>query len=360
MAKVERNRSIAPEEFDWDLYKDGYNGRNLKRNNAVGVKSAKGDKIVVYSHEHYASELLGKYLGSSEAVPQAKDLVVGAIIQISNVRPVSETELILDTVGGGSCRIDLNKEREYLTALNGDAKEFTDFLQNEENLKKYLDTKPVVRVMSKDRVSLWGGHIGRLEQELDACLRYPKHAFAARILETNNGGYIVNINGLECFMPGSQAAPGIIKDFQSLIGKVVPVMPINKIPGKGFVVSYKKYLASIMPNKVREELALDMCVMCTVTGCSKNGVFVQFNDKNGEPTFSGLVYRDEMSSFLEEEFDEGRIINGDMFRCYIHSIDIDGEKVRIVLGDNSIYSSEYQEKKMRLERAKERARKEEL
>lgn len=108
-----------------------------------------------------------------------------------------------------------------------------------------------------------------------------------------------------------------------------------------------------MPKKVTEELSLNMSVFCKVTGCSKNGVFVQFDDKDGEPTFSGLIYRDNMSSFLEEEFDEGRVLVGDKMRAYIHSIDINGDKVRIVLGDMDMSSTEYAEKKAKLSRAKQ-------
>lgn len=339
MGKLKREfKNPENDTFNWDLYSDGYNGRNLARN--TSVQTPKG--TIVYCHEPYAKELFAMYTHNAPVQEvSAKDLIPGATMQVKDVRPVdsndkraTKTEIIIDTVGGGSCRIDLNKEREFvnmysnatpetLAAAFGDA-EFKD---------EFLKKTPVIKVVDKTHVSLWGGHIAQLEAEFARQRYHQTIAYNATVLSTNAGGYIVDVDGLKCFMPGSMAAAGIITDFAALVGKTIPVMVVNYIPDKGFVVSYKKYLSAIMPAKVREELSIDMRVNARVTGLSKNGVFVQFDDKNGEPTFSGLIYRDEMTPHMEDLFNEGNIIAGDSIYSYIHSIDIDGEKVRIVLGD---------------------------
>lgn len=323
--------------FDWSLYENGYNGKNLVKNTKLSVES--NDKIVVYCHERYAEELLGKYLGVESQVPMPKDMIQGNIMKVTNIKPLSKTTIMVDTTGGGSFVIDLNKEKELLKIFDIDSSEtFTDMLRaNEKCIEQVIDTNPYVKVLD-NRVSLWAGHLDEMAAQLEEQLRakVPNTYFNAVIEETNNGGYIVNIGGLKCFMPGSMAAAGIITDFQALLGKTLRVMVVNYIPDKGYVVSYKKYLSTIMPKLVMEQLEVNMRVSAKVTGLSKNGIFVQFNDKDGEPTFSGLIYRDDMSPSMEEMFDEGVYMIGDVLYAFIHSINIEDGKVRIVLGDTTL------------------------
>ena len=68
------------ENFDWDLYENGYNGTNLVINKKV--KSKKGDKI--YCHEKYANDLYKKLNG--EKVPtfiEIKDFTENSASKVS-------------------------------------------------------------------------------------------------------------------------------------------------------------------------------------------------------------------------------------------------------------------------------------
>lgn len=324
--------------FDWSLYENGYNGKNLVKNTKLSVKS--NDKIVVYSHEHYAKELLAKYLGDNSVVPMPKDLIQGNVMKVIDIKPYTKTSIIVDTTGGGSFVVDLNKEKELVKSYEIDSPEtFAEMLrENRECVEQVMSSNPYVKVLD-NRVSLWAGHLDEMAAQLEEQLhaKVPNTYFTATIVDINNGGYIVDIGGLKCFMPGSMAAAGIITDFQSLVGKTLRVMVVNYIPERGYVVSYKKYLSTIMPKLVMEQLEVDMRVNVRVTGLSKNGIFVQFNDKDGEPTFSGLIYRDNMSPSMEEMFDEGDVYTvGDILNAYIHSINVEDGKVRIVLGDTTL------------------------
>lgn len=339
MGKLKREfKNPENDTFNWDLYSDGYNGRNLAKNSSL--TTLKGTKV--YCHEPYAKELLDRYFHNAPAQEvSAKDLIPGALMQVKDVRAVdsekskSKTEIIIDTFGGGSCRIDLNKEREFVDKFDNATPESLAAAFSDEKFRNdFLLTSPAIKVVDKTHVSLWGGHIGKLEEEFARQRYHQTTAYNATVLSTNAGGYIVDIDGLKCFLPGSEAAAGIITDFAALVGKTLPVMVINYIPVKGYVVSYKRYLRAILPAKAREELSIDMRVYAKVTGLSKNGVFVQFNDKAGEPTFIGLIYRDEMTPHMEDLFDDGEIVAGDEMYAYIHSISIEGEDTRIVLGDS--------------------------
>lgn len=58
-----------------------------------------------------------------------------------------------------------------------------------------------------------------------------------------NGGYRVDINGVKCFMPGSFAMPYKLKDYTSLLGKRLTVVPISySAQHDSIVVSHVDYL----------------------------------------------------------------------------------------------------------------------
>ena len=352
MKKAE-NTKVA--EFDWTPYEDGWNGKSLRVNERVKTGES---KTKVYSHENYAQEIFAKYTGGANSAKEHhKDLIVGSALEVSGVRPVNKTSIMVDTFGGGSCVIDLNKEREYIKQFGFNTpEEFVDAIRTPEQQKIYLDSTPTIKVVSKDRVSLWDGYLLTVESELFRAMSEQNTAYQAKIIGTNRGGFICVVSGINCFLPGSMASAGVVTDFDSMIGKTLPVMVINHVKGMGFVVSYKKYLSKVLPNKINDELSYNMEVECRVTGTSKNGIFVAFNDKDGEPVFTGLIYRDYMSSELETEFDKKHVQNGDILRAHILRIDeYDGE-LRINLSDMDVESKEFKQKQARLKKQREEAK----
>lgn len=352
---MEKSNLKSTFDFDWAPYEDGWNGRTLRVNRSVKT----GDKKTkVYSHESYAQDLLGKYThGANTEKEQHKDLILGTTLEVSGVRPVGRTTIMVDTYGGGSCVVDMNKEREYIKQFGCDDPEtFVSSLVSEEQQQAYIATCPAIKVVSKDRVSLWDGYLTTVEAELFKSMTDQKTAYYAKIIGTNRGGFICVVNGINCFLPGSQAAAGVVTDFDAMIGKTLPVMVINRVKGMGFVVSYKEYLSKILPKKIAEELSYNMEVSCRVTGTSKNGVFVSFNDKDGEPIFTGLIYRDYMSNDFEAEFDKKKILVGDEFHAHILRFDeVDGE-TRINLSNIDVESKEFKNKQARLKRQREEAK----
>lgn len=350
MGKLKREfKNPVNDTFDWSLYENGYNGKNLIPNPKVKISSL--DKVIVYSHEHYAQDLLNKYFVSNAPITP-KDAVEGAMMRVTSIRPSDKSSIIVDTDGGGSFKIDLNKERDLVKFYGMDkVEDFANVVaSSKENADALMENIPFIKVLSKDRVSLWASHIQSIADQLDTELKNKKSTtyFNGKIIGSNNGGYIVDIGGLHCFMPGSMAAAGVITDFDSLIGKDVQVMVINYVNGMGYVVSYKKYLSMVMPKMVADELSIDMKVNTKVTGLSKNGVFVSFNNKNDEPVFSGLIHRDNMSPHMEDLFDEGNFMVGDMLYAYIHNIVMDGDKIRIILGDTSLEDPCFADKRAKL------------
>lgn len=329
----------APGNFDWAPYDNGYcGGYSLVVN--PKVKTHGDDKC--FCHESYAQELydlITNYMeGNRKGLFPPKDSKKGRLYNIVGIRKSVGTEVIVDTDAATSMVIDMNKERQYLDLLGiSDPVKFVDAIDKQPGFAdEVIKMKPIAKVLERGRISLWDGHLSRIEREFMAQIKDPNAspcAYNATVKEINNGGFIVDIMGVKCFLPGSLAAPGVVKDFDTMIGKTIPVMFINYIKHSGFVVSYKKYLNMVLPHKIQEELKPDMKVEGRITGTSKNGVFIQFRDKEGEWIFSGLLHRSVMSPEFEARFDNKEFNIGEEITAYINDIIQKDNQIRVVLSD---------------------------
>jgi ribosomal protein S1 len=288
--------NVQPDpDFDWSLYENGYNGKNLIPNR--NVKTKHGD--VVYCHEPYAQELydmMEAHFNGQVYTP--KDQITGSIYNVKSLTQVSDHEVILDTFGGMSAVVDMNKEHQFIDSIGcSSVKQFMAALKDPEAKEIILQRARTAKVV-ENRVSIWEGVRANIEHDFMEQLKEgtPKYGYAAHILSVNNGGYTVDINGVKCFLPGSLAASGPITDFESLVGKTVNVCVVNfSKQTSNFVVSHKKYLELTLPSRVEHELTPGLRVNVRVTGQSKNGLFCAIRDAHGEYPFASLMHRSTMS-----------------------------------------------------------------
>lgn len=340
MRKVKAEKVLyqSDNNFDWSLYDSGYVGGGSLRVNK-SVKTHGKDKV--FCHEHYAQELYDMYenwFNGRSLAP--KDSLKGTVYSLTDVRPVSDHEVSVDTGVGMSTIIDLNKEKEYLTTIGcSSPKTFIRALNTVEGFKESVINNGLAgKVVNNGRVSLWEGHLSKIESEFMQQIKHPETitcAYNAKIESVNGGGFLVNILGVKCFLPGSLAAAGILTDFEAMVGKTIPVIVVNYIDKTDcFVVSYKKYLDMILPKKIETELEIGQEISVKVTGASKNGLFCLFKDQNGEWIFSGLAHRSVMSPEFEKRFDDREFRTGDEMHMYIANILEKDGKYRIVLTDS--------------------------
>jgi hypothetical protein len=331
-----RTLFCSDSEFDWSLYENGYTGgHTLIVNKSVKTKG----KDKVYCHESYAQEiydLMGSHFSGHEIGP--KDQLRDTIHEVSDIRVASDHEVIVDSPNGSSARIDLNKEIAYIHSLGySSVKDFVnDVRTRKEQIMNEVGNTMAVKVIAKNRVSLWEGKLAKIKAEFAEELQNgPRYAYYGTITAINNGGYTCKVNGVDCFLPGSLASSGPITDFDSLIGKTLHVCVVNYSHlTNNYVVSHKKFLELELPGRVEKELEVGQRVSVKVTGCSKNGVFCAIEDKNGEFVFPSLMHRTTMSRDAEIEFENRRYIIGDQFFAYIHRITwSDNGQFRIVIGD---------------------------
>lgn len=324
----------SPDNFNWDIYENGYNGANLKPNKNVVVQRD-GTRTKVYCHESYAQEMYNAYSNINTSIYSAKDQLIGSVLSVCDITPISNTEVIVDTVGGGSAKIDLIKDKDFVKMCGCETVDvFINSLNNSKTFKtSLLETLPVVKVVNSDRISLWEGHVSKTTCEFHQQIKKPTHAYYAYLESINNGGYIVVINNVKCFLPGSLAQANKINNYDALVGKTIPVMIDSYSEKTGFIVSYKKYLATILPGKIKNELYIGMPIDAYVTGTKKGNVFMQWADSNGDMIFTGLLPQDNMSNETKQDVANGQFTPDSKWRMFISDIT---ENNRIVLSDSPV------------------------
>ena len=264
-----------PDDFNWDV-------ANGRKPNTKLKRIPNGSKI--YCHEPYAQELLDAYNNYFEGVPESmslsKDLDEGNVYPCKIVS-ISETEALAQTTTGQTIYIDLKKEKKDAEKLRITGISFNpgDVLQAKIRKSGGVYTGSVVEY-----------YIHSLRVELFEQIKKESSAYRVKIESINKGGYIVDLSGIKCFLPGSLAAANRITDFESYIGKELHVMIEGYVEAKDiFIVSYKKYLNKIMESKI-QELDLTKKYKGYVTGTSDFGVFVEW-----EEVYTGLIHKTEFS-----------------------------------------------------------------
>jgi small subunit ribosomal protein S1 len=285
---------ILEKEFNWEIP----NGMKVNKK----VKAPLGARV--YSWEPYAQELSDLYFNTSSGYGKqfSKDLVNGETYE-AKIISLSENEALAQTETGQTIYIDMKKERkEAFRKMNTDSLKF--------HIGESINAR-VKSVVGTYYGSVVDSYMQTIRQELFDQIKSETSAYPVRIESINRGGYIVDLQGIKCFLPGSLAAANKITDFESYLGKEIPVMIEGYVEAKEmFVVSYKKYLKRIIEQKVKE---LDMTKKYegTVTGSSEFGVFVEWDE-----IYTGLIYK--------TEFEENQIPNnfnsGDRIEFYIKEI----------------------------------------
>lgn len=149
--------------------------------------------------------------------------------------------------------------------------------------------------------------------------------YLCKIEDMNKGGYIGSVEGIDVFMPGSLAAVGQIEDHSSLIGTEIPVMIESYLKDrKVFIVSYKKYINTIAPEKLKE-LDKETKLKGNISGISNFGIFIIFNE-----ILSGLLHISEMTEETLEKFNNKEFKVGEeiefFFKNYMNDKIILSEK----------------------------------
>ena len=316
------------DNFNWSMYDDGYKGEtHLIPNKKISTDN----KNKCFSREPYAQQLFDLY-NSNNSNFVKKDLTRGDCVTVVNMYSIKEEKIMLELLGGLSLDIDMGREKKFIQLFGySNIEDFIKAIKNEQFVKDFISCGIYAYVMESEpiiKISLWQGHVTKTKEEFMQQIESPSKAYVAKIMEANKGGFFVDVQGVDAFMPGSLAAANKIMDFKSYVGKEVIVMIEDFLTDiNSFIVSHKKYIDHVLPKKL-SELDLNKKYTGNITGTSKYGIFVEF-----EEIFTGLLHSSKMKENTLNNFNNYIYKPGDTIEFYINEITKDN---RIILTEESI------------------------
>jgi small subunit ribosomal protein S1 len=304
------------EDFNWSSYKSGYTGGNKLIPNKDIIGSNTKNKC--FSREPYAQKMFELYEGIDSKIIR-KDLNKGDCVPVIDILNVRENSMDIELAGGMTVTIDLNREKRFIQAFgSNDIIDFTSKMVTREQIDHLLKHNLMAYITESYpmlKISMWQGYLFGVREEFMKEISNPTKAYTAKILNANKGGFFVEVQGIEAFMPGSLAAANKINDFQSYIGKEVIVMVEDFLKDmNSFIVSHKKYIEHILPQKL-DSLDFSKPIQGKVTGTSKYGIFIEF-----EEILTGLLHVSKMKEDTKKLFDGGFYRPGSDIQAYVSEV----------------------------------------
>lgn len=308
-------------EFDWDGYEASCVTKLRTPN--PHIKSNRGDKV--FSRETYAQELYD--LMENYYTTKGDSLLFKVNIGETHEGTVLGVDTKWCSIDVGyreSVYVDMSKESEISRA-------------------KLIPGSPIsVQITGDQRSNPRGFILGSVEagiktattREILSTIEDGNTAFVGVVKSMiQNGGYIVNVQGVDCFMPGSLAGINKLVDFESIIGTEMYVVPQSYSPEKGtIVVSHRAYLKAMIPSKI-EEVSTDLTVERNgnVTGSAKYGVFVEF-----EGCLTGMIHVNDLEPETLKKHKSREIKPGDPIQF----------KIKEVISNNKITLTQVEQKEV--------------
>jgi ribosomal protein S1 len=331
--QIKNNTTI---DFDWAAFEA--EDRQARRIPNPTILKKYGVKV--WRHDSGAEEMFLRYEKSVSG--GIKEPRVGEYHSITSVVSINDKEMVVTLSGMIDAVIQLEKEKPYFKTIGMNQETFVEWMKNTEGAFSGFigeDGKKVVIETIKPYTiaSLSKGHSQSIRTEFFHQIEKPTSAYTAKVLSRNGGGFLVNVAGVEGFLPGSLAAANIVRDFESMLGKEIYVMVEDYLKDAGtFVFSHKKYLSHVLPSKI-DSLSLEEKYSGVVTGTAKFGVFVEFNE-----IFTGLIHTSKMTPDMREDFKNGKFSAGDTVHFWIKEITPD-KKIILTDEDPSIRMKELEE-----------------
>jgi len=255
--------------------------------------------IKIISKEPYVLDLLKAYGNFNIGKEVDRSLIQEEIIE-TKIIALGTEQAILNFNGKEDAYLNLRKEKIDPASLKiGDSMH----VRVKRGVNGAIEASvgdAIQQVKSKEIIDSIGANVGYL----------------GRVKSLIHGGYYVEIDGINTFMPGSLAGMNKLSNFEEMVGKEIIVVPVNyskerEIP----VVSHRDYLKTLIPSTIeRVSETADEWREGKVTGSNKSGIFVEF-----EQCLTGLITVSELDA-SKEAFDKEHINPGDTVRFRIKQI----------------------------------------
>lgn len=320
---VEKVKEEAPEdpharfyneagEFLWDDYEATCVTRTRKPN--PHIKTQNGDKV--FSREPYAQEM---YDILNEHSPEIKPQLHVGEIHTGFIYAMDQQWITVDIGYRESVYVKTSKESEEVRSM----------LPGDETAVLITETKGTLTG------SITGGVKQKTFMDLRAGIDEGNTAWIGTVKNMiENGGYIVKVQGIDCFMPGSLAGINKLSDFGSIVGEEIYVVPVSFSPDRGtVVVSHRKYLQALIPGAIKElKDTIGEEKKGLVTGTAKYGVFVEF-----DKCLTGMIHTNELNEDTLAKFKARDIKPGDEVSFFVKDI-ISNTKITLTQKENTSVS----------------------
>lgn len=302
-------------EFDWDAYEATCPSKTRKYN--PHIKTKNGDRV--FSREPYAQELydLMESTGISDIIPQINE---GEIYE-GRIHAMTTDMISVDVGYRELIYVKYDKESDQVKTL----------MPGDETAVLITTSKSNTHILG----SISGGIKHKVFLDLRAGVESEDTAWVGVVTNMiSNGGYIVNVQGIDCFMPGSLAGINKLHDFESIIGSEMYVVPVSFSPDRGtIVVSHRKYLQAMIPNELQAiKDNMDVEYTGNVTGSAKYGVFVEFNK-----CLTGMIHVNDLDEDTMPAFKAREIKPGDEIKFKVKDV-VSNTKITLTQKDNAVIS----------------------
>jgi len=287
-------------EFMWDAYESTCPSRTRKPN--PHIKTQNGDKV--FSRETYAQEMYDMLT--------AHDNSIGQLLTVINPGEIHEGKIY--AINSEFISIDIGYRELIYVKYDKEPAEI-------QSLKPGDETAVLITQLGKNSHvvgSINGGVKHKVFMDLRAAVEEGNTAWVGTVTNMiENGGYMVMVQGIECFMPGSLAGINKLHDFGSIIGTEMYVVPVSFSPDRGtLVVSHRKYLQALIPGEIEKlKQTQGETVTGNVTGTAKYGVFVEFNK-----CLTGMIHNNDLDEDTLTKFRAREIKPGDEISFMVKDI----------------------------------------
>ena len=282
-AEVLLNQNVAPEQFDWDSFESGLDAEARKEK----------------------SDLEEIYKGSLKDLEDS-DVLVGKVVRLT------DKEAIVDINFKSEGVISLNEFRYNPGLKVGDEVEVMVDRREDKTGQLQLSHKKARTLKAWDKVN-------ELHETGEIVNGYVK--------SRTKGGMIVDVFGIEAFLPGSQIDVKPIKDYDQFVGKTMEFKVVKINPEfKNVVVSHKALIEADIEDQKKEiiaQLEKGQVLEGTVKNITSYGVFIDLGGVDG------LIHITDLSwsrvNHPSEILEDGQTVK-------VVILDFDDEKTRIQLG----------------------------
>lgn len=252
------------------------------------------------SSEPYAEELLKIYDESFSRLPKKLTYEIGDKLS-GKITKISTDDILLDLGAKEFAYISITKDK-----LNPES-----YNIGQEIDALVIDTNGYIKasIVEYTRTNLYNE------------MKDPSNSivYDAKVVSLTDNGYILDIDNVQVFMPGSLGGINKLTDFQSLIGETIKVMPIknenrySKFKDR-LIVSHRAYLETLIPSEI-DKLEIGAVYTGTVTGTKPFGIFIEFND-----VLTGMIHKDDFDDMLTDFFEKGQVVPGKEIDFYLKEV----------------------------------------